>query len=339
MGLSTMKPPPLILRRILRVVWPALGLLATLIAVPPLVIGALWSVVDRRARLFRLTGMCLILVWLDVQLLHRCWRLRLASPSGDSPTWQADHEQLLLDVLDTAMRAGKRWVGFEVRLDTVMDLGSADHPLLAFSRHAGPADSLAVAWLLSRTGGRLPRIVLANALRWDPGVDLILTQLGSEFVPSLSGAGDDRVRGVELLARSLEPRHALLMFPEGQNWTPTRRSAIITKLRARGQTFRLRQAERLRSVLPPKTKGVVATLMARPDADVMIVAHAGFGSLTSPGEIYRALPFHDRPFLVRTWTYAAADVPHEPAAIERWLDERWLEIDGWISRHEGGVSR
>ena len=335
MGLSTVHAPPLVVRRILRIVWPVLGLLATIIALPLFVIGALWSVVDRRARLFRLTGLCLIGVWLDIQLLHRCWRLQLADPHGTGPTWRSDHEKLLVDVLDTAMLAGKRWAGFEVRLDTVMDLGDADRPLIAFSRHAGPADSLAVAWLLSRTGGRLPRIVLANALRWDPGIDLILTRLGSHFVPSLSGAGDDRSRALESFAQSLESRDALLLFPEGENWTPFRRSALIERLRERGLALRLRQAERLRHVLPPKTKGVVATLMSRQDADVMIVAHAGFGRLTSPGEIYRAIPFHDRPFLVRTWTYAAADLPRDPVAIENWLSEQWQVIDEWIGGHEG----
>ena len=79
MGLSTVHAPPLVVRRILRIVWPVLGLLATIIALPLFVIGALWSVVDRRARLFRLTGLCLIGVWLDIQLLHRCWRLQLDS--------------------------------------------------------------------------------------------------------------------------------------------------------------------------------------------------------------------------------------------------------------------
>ena len=75
--------------------------------------------------------------------------------------------------------------------------------------------------------------------------------------------------------------------------------------------------------------------MSRPDADVMIVAHAGFGRLTSPGEIYRAIPFHNRPFLVRTWTYAAADLPRDLVAIENWLSEQWQVIDEWIGGHEG----
>lgn len=333
MGLKGISAPPMIVRRLLRLVWPVIAVVVTVVALPLLVAGAVWSVVDRRARLFRATGLTLLVVWLDVQLLVGCWRLRLADPLGRGPTWREDHEKLLLDVLDTAMRLGRKWVGLEVRLDSAMDLGDPDRPLLCFARHAGPADSLAVAWLLSRTGGRLPRIVLADALRWDPGIDLILTRLGSDFVPSLSGAGDNRLAGVRRLAASLERRDALLMFPEGENWTPMRRSALIARLRERGHAARLRQAERLRRVLPPKTKGVVAALTERPDADVMIVAHAGLGALDSPRAIFDAIPF-DRPFLVHPWSYAAGSLPRDPVAIEAWLDAQWTAIDAWVSAHE-----
>lgn len=79
---------------------------------------------------------------------------------------------------------------------------------------------------------------------------------------------------------------------------------------------------------------MVATLTERPDADVMIVAHAGFGMLTGPRAIYEAIPFQ-RPFLVHTRTYAAAQVPRDPAAIEAWLEQRWAEVDAWVAaQHE-----
>lgn len=323
--------PPRIVRWLLRLLWPVIAIVVTVICVPLLPVAALLSLVDRRARLFRAVGLILITVWLDLQLHLGCWRLWLTERG--SPTWHEDHEKLLVDVLDTVMRVGRKWVNFEVVLDNTMDFGEPDRPLLAFARHAGPADSLAVAWLLSRTAGRLPRIVLADALRWDPGIDLILTRLGSSFVPSLSGAGDDRLTGVRRLADSLAPKDALLIFPEGENWTPERRARLIDRLRERGQAARLRQAERLRRVLPPKTKGVIATLTARPDADVMVIAHAGLGNLTGPRALYDAIPF-DRPFLVHTWTYAASTVPREPEAIGAWLADRWAEIDAWVSAHE-----
>ena len=65
----------------------------------------------------------------------------------------------------------------------------------------------------------------------------------------------------------------------------------------------------------------------------MVLAHAGLGRLSSPRQVYDALPFHDRPFRVRTWTYAADTVPLEPVAFARWLDERWGEVDAWVEEN------
>lgn len=335
MGMKGVPPPPLIVRRMMHVVWPFVGLAVSFVALPLLVAGCVQALFTRSARLLRMTGLVVLIVWVDIRLLVGCWRLWFASPRKDSPTWVEDHERLLVASLDEALTLGRRWVGFDVVLDEPMWFGRDDAPLIAFARHAGPADSLAIAWLLARTADRLPRIVLAEALRWDPGLDTMLSELHSYFVPSSAAPGDDRADGVAVLADSLQSHDVLLLFPEGENWSPTRRRRLISRLRSRGDGARARRAEELRNVLPPKTRGVVAALTARPDADVMIVAHAGFGRLTSPREIYAALPFRDRPFLVKTWTYAAEQIPEDPDGIGRWIDDCWTEVDAWVSAHEG----
>jgi len=333
MGMRAVPPPPLPVRRVLHVLWPLVGVAVTAAATPILVLGAFHALVDRRARLFRITAVVVLLLWVDIGMLVGCWRLWLDCPTKDSPTWREDHERLLVGALDRAMVIGRRWVGFEVRLADRMHFGSADAPLVSFARHAGPADSLALAWLLSRTAGRLPRIVLAEALRWDPSIDTILTRLHSFFVPSTNGGGSDRLDGVVALANSLQANDVLLLFPEGQNWSPRRRRKVIEVLRERGERLRAARAARLRHVLPAKTRGPVACLTARPDADVMIVAHAGFEQLTTLRAIYDAVPFGDRPFLVKTWTYAAADLPEGGPAVAAWIEQRWDEVDRWIGEN------
>ena len=90
-------------------------------------------------------------------------------------------------------------------------------------------------------------------------------------------------------------------------------------------------------MLPPRTKGAWAARSARPAADVMVLAHVGLDQLASPRMIWDALPFHDRPFVVRTWTYAADTVPTEPVAFEQWLGDRWDEVDQWVTEHGGTV--
>ena len=49
----------------------------------------------------------------------------------------------------------------------------------------------------------------------------------------------------------------------------------------------------------------------------MVLAHAGLARLSTPRMVWDALPFDDRPFLVKTWTYAAATVPLEAEAFAR----------------------
>jgi 1-acyl-sn-glycerol-3-phosphate acyltransferase len=331
--MDAIPPPPMPVRRVLRVVWP-LGMVAvTALAAPVLVVGCLMALVDRRARLLRMTGLVVLLGWADVRMLLGCWRLWLASPRQDSPTWREDHERLLAATLDEVMAIARKWGGFRVELAEPMGLGRPDTPLIALARHAGPADSLALAWLLMHTAQRTPRVVLANALRWDPSVDLMLTRLQSYFVPSKGGAGGDRVQGVADLAASLEANDVLLIFPEGQNWSPRRRAGLIQRFRHTGRRALARRAAELWNVLPPRSAGAGAAAGARPDADVMVIAHAGFERLTGPREIWDAFPFDDRPFLVRAWTHDAPDVPRAPEPFGRWLDERWTTIDEWVEEH------
>jgi 1-acyl-sn-glycerol-3-phosphate acyltransferase len=336
MGMRGVPPPPLMVRRVLHVVWPLVGVVVTGLAVPVVIAGAFMTVVDRRARLFRSACLAVILMWVDIRMLVSCWALWARTPDASSPTWHEDHERLFSQALDSLMYYVRRWVGLEVRLTDRMHFGTEDRALVALSRHAGPADSLAISWLLSRTAGRLPRIVLAEALRWDPGVDTILTRIDSFFVPTSTRRGDDRLAGVTRMAESMHTGDVFLIFPEGQNWTPRRRAGVIRRLRDRGDSERARRAEELRHVLPPKSRGAWAARAARPEADVMVVAHAGYGQLSTPRLIWDSMPFHGRPFLVKTWTYAASDVPAEPVAFAAWLDERWSEVDAWVEEHTSG---
>jgi 1-acyl-sn-glycerol-3-phosphate acyltransferase len=333
MGLRSIPPPPLPVRRVLHVVWPLVGVVVTGLMAPVVVAGAFMVVVDRRGRLFRAASLAVILMWVDIRMLVGCWALWARSPDHSSPTWREDHERLFSQALDSLMYYARRWVDLEVVLADRMHFGSDEEPLITLARHAGPADSLAIAWLLSRTAGRLPRIVLAEALRWDPGIDTILSRLQSYFVPSDTGSGEDRISGLTRMAESMRDGDVFVLFPEGQNWTPGRRAGYIRRLRQRGELARARRAEELRNVLPPKTRGAWAARSARPGADVMVLAHAGLGRLSTPAMIWEALPFTGRPFLVKTWTYAAADVPLEPEAFAAWLDERWSEVDAWVEAH------
>ena len=56
-------------------------------------------------------------------------------------------------------------------------------PRIVASRHAGPGDSFILVHLLINRFGRAPRIVLREALQWDPTVDVLLNRLPNRFIP------------------------------------------------------------------------------------------------------------------------------------------------------------
>src|SRR5699024_6365746 len=168
-------------------------------------------------------------------IVARCWWLRLRSLFGRSKTWDQDHLDAIVETLKSIMHAARVLVGFRIETEGELQLGRPGRPLGVISRHAGPADSLALGWLLARAG-RIPRIVLADAMLWDPGVATVLHRLHSYFVPSRSGAGDDRTKGVAELAKSLRGEDARLIFPEGRSWSPVRFEEQVGGLQQRGWT-------------------------------------------------------------------------------------------------------
>ena len=176
--------------------------------------------------------------------------------------------------------------------------------------------------------------MLKAALQRDPGIDLLLNRLDCYFLPSSSGAGEDKVEAVRDLALSLQPREALLIFPEGGNWTPKRHERAVRWLRRHGQAERAAEAEELEHVLR-RDRGVVATLSACPDLDVVVMAHTGLDLLVSPWDVWAALPIDHQPMTVHWWVTSAADVPRDPADILPWIDDVWADVDAWIEAESG----
>jgi 1-acyl-sn-glycerol-3-phosphate acyltransferase len=218
-------------------------------------------------------------------------------------------------------------VGRDLLLDPV-------NPLVVLARHAGPGDSFTLVHLLITTLHRNPRVVLKRALQWDPGLDVILSRLDCYFLPSKSGAGEDRATAVARLVNELTPDDALLLFPEGGNWTPRRHRRSVLRLLRAGLRERARQVSARSHVLPPRPGGTSAALAVRPDTDVLVIAHTGLDRLVNPRQIWEALPLRNRPMRIRGWLHPACDVPREPPAIESWLDEQWALVDRWIDTQQ-----
>jgi 1-acyl-sn-glycerol-3-phosphate acyltransferase len=137
------------------------------------------------------------------------------------------------------------------------------------------------------------------------------------------------VEAIADLARDLGEQDALLIFPEGANFTPGRRLRAIQRLRDRGLLRAVTRAEGMQHVLPPRPAGVMAALGAAPHADVVFVAHTGLEHLSTVRDVWRGLPM-DKTLHLRWWFVPAADVPRDEAEQTDWLYRWWQTIDEWI---------
>jgi 1-acyl-sn-glycerol-3-phosphate acyltransferase len=345
------RPPPTAVRRaVLDPLWPPVALVVTALLLVVAAVGGLaWLITKlclgpKPGRVPRLALLGALYVVLDALLLMRCAGLWLRHPvaaARDDEDWQEAHLRALRWILATLRSAATSLIGFTIMVEEPPDLRRLDgSPVLVLARHAGPGDSFALVELLLSRYGRRPRIVLKEVLRWDPGLDVVLGRLSACFLPARSDADDDLAERVGGLARGLRGDDAMLLFPEGGNWTPLRYRRALRRLFFRADFGVAADAARNRHVLPPRPAGVLACLAARPDLDVVVVAHSGLDDLVSPAMLWRVLPLAGRPMAVRWWYEPASAVPSDPEEQYLWLREQWAIVDSWVetmfNRREAG---
>jgi 1-acyl-sn-glycerol-3-phosphate acyltransferase len=232
----------------------------------------------------------------------------------------------------------ERVLHVRVRVEGPAPAAYLGRPLIVFCRHAGPGDSFLIVHALLDWYDREPRIVLKDTLQWDPAIDIVLNRLPNRFIRSGSpgrATADEPSRPpahqvVGELSRRLDGNDALVLFPEGGNFTARRRARAIQRLRAKGLMAEAEKAEAMRHVLPPRPGGVLAVLENAAEADVVWVAHTGTDHLLSVADVWAALPM-DTEILMRWWHIQSGGVPTDPQERVDWLYEWWKRIDDWIA--------
>jgi 1-acyl-sn-glycerol-3-phosphate acyltransferase len=180
--------------------------------------------------------------------------------------------------------------------------------------------------------------VLKDLLQLDPLIDVYLNRLPNHFVSADPAVGYGSEEAIADLARNLGEEDALLIFPEGANFTPQRRTRAIQRLRDRGLLAAVRRAEAMRHLLPPRPGGVVAALQSAPHADVVLVAHTGLEHLSTVRDLWRSLPM-DKTLHLRWWFIPAAEVPRDETRLTDWLYHWWETIDAWITTTSAAAQR
>ena len=206
-------------------------------------------------------------------------------------------------------------------------------PILVFSRHAGPGNSLMLIGTMMIAFNRRPRIVMLAKLQWDPLFDTMFNRLPNRFISHEKGKSDKYVAAIGDLAKGMGDQDAFVLFPEGRDFTQRLRARAIEVLRTKGFEKHAQRAEDMLHVLPPRHRGPLAAITSAPEADVAFVAHSVLEELGSFKELWRRIPLDD-PIDGRYWRLPPDEVPRTEDEVIEWLYRWWEQIDEWVEQHK-----
>jgi 1-acyl-sn-glycerol-3-phosphate acyltransferase len=341
-----MVPPRLIRRLVLAplavVIAVAVALLFPLLALLSWLFGLLRRSRPGRHRVLRLLFFALIWLFADSAAVFMCLGMWLASGFGGrlrTEPYQARHYSIMRWFLDRVFSAAARAFGLRVVVDepeaTPAELSARlARPVIVLSRHAGPGDSFLLVHHLLSVYRRRPRVVMKATLQLDPGLDVVANRLPNVFIRHARTGGRLFTDQIERLASGLGADGALVIFPEGGNWTPGRWERAIGRLEQLGRRDLAARAMLMPNLLAPRGGGAFTAIAACPSADVIFVAHAGLDRLVSVRDIWRGLPVNQT-IRARWWRVPVDEVPRAAGYETQlaWLYDWWATIDDWISEN------
>jgi hypothetical protein len=300
----------------------------------------------RRSRLLRVAWLGITWSAGETAVLTVFLGLWIVSGLGgrlDTEPYQARHYAVMRWFLGLVYRAACRACGLRVTVSGPREAGreqesqTSDRPLIVLSRHAGPGDSLLLIHYLLSVCDRRPRVVMKATLQLDPSVDIIANRLPNAFLHRTAktdarAGSRQRTEQIRRLAAGMGRRSALVLFPEGGNWTPFRWRRAIDRLRRGGRPDLAERAAAMPNLLPPHATGALTAIAACPRADVVFVAHTGLDRLVSTRDVWRSLRA-DMEVSARWWRVPAASVPRTASRDTQitWLYDWWGRLDAWIT--------
>src|SRR5580658_7497503 len=298
-----MLPPRLIRRLVLAplvvVIALAFIVLSPFLALLALVFGLAARSRPGRMRSLRLT--CFALIWFIAETAALFMLLGLWIVSGfggrlRTEPYQSRHYAVIKWFLDVMYDGAARTYGLRVEVDEPEltpeeRIARLARPIIVLSRHAGPGDSFLLIHQLLSVYERRPRVVMKSALQLDPSVDVLGNRLPNVFIQHSKIGESLFTEQIERLARGLDQTGALVIFPEGGNWTPGRWRRGIRRLETTGHPD-------------------LAANAACPDADVIFVAHSGLDTIVSVRDVWRNFPI-GQVIKARWWRVPHEEIPRD----------------------------
>ena len=346
-----MLPPRPIRRLVLAplVIVIAVGfiVLSPFLALLALVSGLLARSRAGHMRSLRLVGFALVWLAAETAVLFMLAGLWVVSGFGGrlrTEPYQSRHYGVMRWFLDALYGGAARTYGLRVDVDepelTGEELAARlTRPVIVLSRHAGPGDSFLLVHQLLSVYRRRPRVVMKATLQLDPSVDIVGNRLPNVWIKSRQTGERLFTEQIERLARGLDTDGALVIFPEGGNWTPHRWRRGIRRLEHLGRPDLAERARDMPNLLPPRPGGTIAAISACPDADVIFVAHAGLDNVVTLGDVWGKFPIN-QVIRARWWRVPSDQVPRDAGheAQVQWLYDWWERIDTWISENRPALA-
>ena len=201
-------------------------------------------------------------------------------------------------------------------------------PVIVLPRHCSLADALLSAWFVTDTGLR-PHYVLKRELLADPCLDIVGNRLPNHFLDRGAVDSGPELEAIREIARGVEgPQSCAVIFPEGTRANPAKRARGLARLVERNPG-RAAKLAALRHLNPPRPAGTLAVLEGAPNADIVIMAHAGFEGLDTFAGILKVIP-GTAPILLDCVRIPRSEVPQGEDARTEWLDDQWLALDARV---------
>jgi 1-acyl-sn-glycerol-3-phosphate acyltransferase len=342
-----MLPPKLVRRLVLAplvvIVELVLIVLSPVLAVLALICGLIALPRGGQMRSLRLTAFALVGLVAEITTLFVLAGLWIASGFGrrlHTEPYQARHYAVVLRFLDTMYHGAGRTYGLRVEIDEPEPSGEerlarATRPVIVLSRHSGPGDSFLLIHQLLSAYRRRPRVVMKAALQLDPLLDVLGNRLPNVFIRRDETGENIFTTQIKQLAQGLDERGALVIFPEGGNWTPGRWRRGIRRLENQGHPDLASRARHMPNLLPPRPGGALAAITACPEADVIFVAHAGLDTILTAEDVWSRFPIN-QVIKARWWRVPHDQVPRQAPDEEqvKWLYDWWQLIDAWVTAHQ-----
>ena len=261
----------------------------------------------------------------EIVLAPVLWLIAGMGTRLDGPRSIRRHQRLQAWSIGVMARRAERLLGVRLELEPGATEALTPGPVIVLCRHVNVLDASLPTLIYQRLGYRTKGVIMAELLA-DPGFDLIYRRTGSAFIPR--DYGPEARELVRHLHDGVDAQTAVVIFPEGRLFRPELLSRFLAKF-ADTNPDRAHRLASLRHVLPPRPAGVVALLDTIPEADVVVIAHAGLDRFATFTALGRASPLIE-PIRVTAWRVPADDIPGADADRIAWLDEQWRRVDDWV---------